>query len=347
MLGQTFLWTSAMAGRKFLNLWFPKNLNKGNLFIFQMLSLDLFCLSMNHKRSPVCYIHYKQGLIGLSAFSFFLHFKKYLWRTRQKCSSSSAQSVPFPLHHTRYIINKIRYYSQMKNGNAICKVKLRKIFNIKKRQQTTYATICEQLTILILGFQLWKTIEVACSDPDSENGGWAAQGQLIMVTRGRTVAVGHQPGGEGESTWDEVLHHSARMRWHMCEKMTADQTHDDHQGKWNHLQSSSWWLCQCGNVHPWGVTQIWPLLRYSALRFLTFYVWGKWIFPFQGNSMECGMATGCVKIIKRAFEFDHLGGFIPLHKRDRDVELFRGKLGIVRFILLALTSLVKVKCILQ
>ena len=123
---------------------------------------------------------------------------------------------------------------------------------------------------------------------------------IVMVTRGRTVAVGHQPGGEGENNWDEVLHHSARMRWHMCEEVTADQTHDDHQGKWNHLQSSSWWLCQCGNVHPWGVTQIWPLLRYSALRFLTFYVWGKWIFPFQGNSMECGMATGCVKIIKRA-----------------------------------------------
>ena len=81
-------------------------------------------------------------------------------------------------------------------------------------QQTIHDSLIVKFTgvycpLLILGF---STIEVACSNPDSENGGWAAQGQLIMVTRGRTVAVGHQPGGEGESTWDEVLHHSARMR---------------------------------------------------------------------------------------------------------------------------------------
>ena len=35
----------------------------------------------------------------------------------------------------------------------------------------------------------------------------------------------------------------------------------------------------------------------------------------QSGSLECGMATGCVKIVKKAYEFDHLGHFIPLHKR--------------------------------
>merc|ERR1712106_913022 len=44
----------------------------------------------------------------------------------------------------------------------------------------------------------------------------------------------------------------------------------------------------------------------------------------QSNSLECGMATGCVKILKRAFDFDHLGKFIPEHKRGQDVDLFRG-----------------------
>ena len=38
------------------------------------------------------------------------------------------------------------------------------------------------------------------------------------------------------------------------------------------------------------------------------------------------MATGCVKILKIAYEFDHLGEFIPVHKRGQDVDLFRGKL---------------------
>jgi len=44
----------------------------------------------------------------------------------------------------------------------------------------------------------------------------------------------------------------------------------------------------------------------------------------QSNSLECGMATGCVKILKKAYEFDHLGRFIPEHKRGKDVDLFRG-----------------------
>ena len=46
---------------------------------------------------------------------------------------------------------------------------------------------------------------------------------------------------------------------------------------------------------------------------------------FQSNSLECGMATGCVKILKRAYEFDHLGKFIPEHKRGQNVDLFRGQ----------------------
>ena len=45
---------------------------------------------------------------------------------------------------------------------------------------------------------------------------------------------------------------------------------------------------------------------------------------FQSSSMECGMATGCVKILKRAKDFDNTGEFIPVHKRGPDVDLFRG-----------------------
>ena len=48
------------------------------------------------------------------------------------------------------------------------------------------------------------------------------------------------------------------------------------------------------------------------------------IHDFQSKSLECGMATGCVKIVNKAFEFDHLGKFIPAHKRAKDVDLFRG-----------------------
>ena len=36
------------------------------------------------------------------------------------------------------------------------------------------------------------------------------------------------------------------------------------------------------------------------------------------------MATGCVKIVKKAYEFDHIGKFIPENKRGKDVDLFRG-----------------------
>ena len=40
------------------------------------------------------------------------------------------------------------------------------------------------------------------------------------------------------------------------------------------------------------------------------------------------MATGCVKILKKAYELDHLGKFIPVNKRGKDVDLFRGKLSL-------------------
>ena len=54
-------------------------------------------------------------------------------------------------------------------------------------------------------------------------------------------------------------------------------------------------------------------------------------YLFQSKSLECGMATGCVKILKKAYEFDHLGKFIPLHKRGQDVDLFRGGRGSLFF----------------
>merc|ERR1712168_1591243 len=44
----------------------------------------------------------------------------------------------------------------------------------------------------------------------------------------------------------------------------------------------------------------------------------------QASSLECGMSTGCVKIYKKAYEYDHLGNFIPEHKRGPDIQLFRG-----------------------
>ena len=40
------------------------------------------------------------------------------------------------------------------------------------------------------------------------------------------------------------------------------------------------------------------------------------------------MATGCVKILKKAYELDHLGKFIPVNKRGKDVDLFRGELSL-------------------
>jgi len=45
----------------------------------------------------------------------------------------------------------------------------------------------------------------------------------------------------------------------------------------------------------------------------------------QGASMECGMATGCVKIYRKALEFDPYDGkFIPPEKRGTDIDYFRG-----------------------
>jgi len=45
----------------------------------------------------------------------------------------------------------------------------------------------------------------------------------------------------------------------------------------------------------------------------------------KGASMECGMATGCVKIYRKALEFDPYDGkFIPPEKRGTDIDYFRG-----------------------
>eukprot|EP00090_Calanus_glacialis_P043605 TRINITY_DN77225_c0_g1_i1.p1 TRINITY_DN77225_c0_g1~~TRINITY_DN77225_c0_g1_i1.p1 ORF type:complete len:133 (+),score=9.43 TRINITY_DN77225_c0_g1_i1:156-554(+) len=41
-------------------------------------------------------------------------------------------------------------------------------------------------------------------------------------------------------------------------------------------------------------------------------------------SVECGMSTGCLKIYKKAAQFDSGGVFIPPHKRSQDLQLFRG-----------------------
>jgi hypothetical protein len=50
------------------------------------------------------------------------------------------------------------------------------------------------------------------------------------------------------------------------------------------------------------------------------------------------MATGCVKILKKAYEFDHLGKFIPENKRGKDVDLFRGELGFLYIIFTQMVS---------
>ena len=42
------------------------------------------------------------------------------------------------------------------------------------------------------------------------------------------------------------------------------------------------------------------------------------------------MATGCVKIVKRAKEFDeHTGKFIPEEKRAKSVDLFKGRITLM------------------
>ena len=44
----------------------------------------------------------------------------------------------------------------------------------------------------------------------------------------------------------------------------------------------------------------------------------------QSLSVECGMNTGCLKIFKKAAQFDSYGTFIPPHRRGEDTQLFRG-----------------------
>ena len=56
------------------------------------------------------------------------------------------------------------------------------------------------------------------------------------------------------------------------------------------------------------------------------------LFPFtkfdllmysKSASVECGMATGCVKILKKSLDFDFYGKYIPEHKRGPNQDLFR------------------------
>jgi hypothetical protein len=58
------------------------------------------------------------------------------------------------------------------------------------------------------------------------------------------------------------------------------------------------------------------------------FIWQNNFFQYfpknQGNSVECGMNTGCVKIYKKPYEFSPMGVFIPPHKRGPDLQLFRG-----------------------
>ena len=50
---------------------------------------------------------------------------------------------------------------------------------------------------------------------------------------------------------------------------------------------------------------------------------GKKYWKYAENIFD--WLTGCVKIFKKAYEFYHLGKFIPEHKRGKDVDLFRGE----------------------
>ena len=48
---------------------------------------------------------------------------------------------------------------------------------------------------------------------------------------------------------------------------------------------------------------------------------------FQSLSVECGLNTACIKIFKPSEGFDENGVFIPLHRRNKEVMLFRGELN--------------------
>ena len=72
-----------------------------------------------------------------------------------------------------------------------------------------------------------------------------------------------------------------------------------------------------------------PAIRcYTDLEITQVWSFVKIIFDYvpknQGNSVECGMNTGCVKMYKKPYEFSPMGVFIPPHKRGPDLQLFRG-----------------------
>ena len=61
-------------------------------------------------------------------------------------------------------------------------------------------------------------------------------------------------------------------------------------------------------------------------KFWEYPLYWSYFFSLQSLSVECGMSTGCLKIYKKAAQFDSGGVFIPPHKRSQDLQLFRGKL---------------------
>ena len=65
-------------------------------------------------------------------------------------------------------------------------------------------------------------------------------------------------------------------------------------------------------------TKVWKLRREIVI--LTNFV------NLQSLSVECGMNTGCLKIFKKAEQFDEYGTFIPPHRRGEDTQLFRGEI---------------------
>ena len=89
---------------------------------------------------------------------------------------------------------------------------------------------------------------------------------------------------------------------------------------WLSLSVAVLMASDCGGACSAGVIALRHLIQISVGRVQTITNHST-----QARSLECGMATGCVKILKRAFDFDHLGKFIPEHKREPDVDLFRGQ----------------------
>ena len=74
---------------------------------------------------------------------------------------------------------------------------------------------------------------------------------------------------------------------------------------------------------------VFPLRCYTDIPATKVWKWWEivmWpnLLNLQSLSVECGMNTGCLKIFKKAEQFDEYGTFIPPHRRGEDTQLFRG-----------------------